>query len=291
MPDKDGVVIEEQAEPSTNQSVIVVNSLVARGSVGGRADILALERLGFPVIFLPTLVLPWHPGHGHATRLEPDAATFAALVDDIAGAAWLGEVGAVLTGYFGHAGEVAPPPTWFPRSRRRTLRPSTSATRSSATPAASSSPRRWPLPFAIACCRWPISPRPTASSSAGLPALSDSIAAARRLGPREVIVTSATTHADLIDTLVAAPVGTFRIAHRLVPDNTVHGTGDLFAALYLGHRLDGATPEDAAARATSAVCSMVEMASWEGLDEMPLAAGQDAIAAPASGVTIEKLPD
>ena len=54
-------------------SVIVVNSLVARGGVGGRASVFALERLGFPVIFVPTLVLPWHPGHGRATRMEPDA--------------------------------------------------------------------------------------------------------------------------------------------------------------------------------------------------------------------------
>ena len=72
----------------------------------------------------------------------------------------------------------------------------------------------------------------------------------------------------------------------------MHGTGDLFAALYLGHRLDGARPEDAAARAASAVCSMVETADRDGLDEMPLAAGQDAITAPAGGVTIdEKLTD
>ena len=71
----------------------------------------------------------------------------------------------------------------------------------------------------------------------------------------------------------------------------MHGTGDLFAALHLGHRLDGAAPEDAAARAAGAVCRMVEMARREGLDEMPLAAGQDAIAAPADGVSIEKLKD
>jgi hypothetical protein len=36
---------------------------------------------------------------------------------------------------------------------------------------------------------------------------------------------------------------------------------------------------------------MVELARREGLDEMPLAAGQDAIAAPADGVSIEKLTD
>ena len=51
-------------------TVIVVNSLVARGSVGGRASVFALERLGFPVVFVPTVVLSWHPGHGRATRMR-----------------------------------------------------------------------------------------------------------------------------------------------------------------------------------------------------------------------------
>ena len=62
------------------------------------------------------------------------------------------------------------------------------------------------------------------------------------------------------------------LTHRWTAANAVHGTGDLFAALYLGHRLDGAAPEDAAARAASAVCTMVEAANRDGLDEMPLAA-------------------
>ena len=274
-------------------SVIVVNSLVARGSVGGRASVFALERLGFPVIFLPTLVLPWHLGHGRAARLEPDAATFAALADDIAGAAWLGEVGAVLTGYFGHAGEVAPTARLVAAVKAANPEaihlcdPIIGDTGGLFQPqAVAIAIRDHLLPLADIATPNRFELGWLAGADDG-----DSIAAARRLGPREVIVTSATTHADSIETLVAAPAGNFRITHRWVPDNTVHGTGDLFAALYLGHRLDGAKPEDAAARATSAVCSMVEMASRAGLDEMPLAAGQHAIAAPATGVTIEKLTD
>jgi pyridoxine kinase len=48
-------------------TVVVLNSLVARGAVGGRTCVFALERMGFPVVFVPTVILPWHPGHGPAS--------------------------------------------------------------------------------------------------------------------------------------------------------------------------------------------------------------------------------
>ena len=82
-------------------AVISISSHVARGTVGNRAVVLALESLGFPVWAVPTVTLPWHPGHGPSTRIVPPPAQFAAMVDDLAGSPWLGEVGAVITGYFG----------------------------------------------------------------------------------------------------------------------------------------------------------------------------------------------
>ncbi|MEJ0097624.1 MAG: hypothetical protein WDM84_06470 [Bauldia sp.] len=87
-------------------AVIVVNSHVARGSVGGRASVFGLERLGFPVWSVPTIVLSWHPGHGPATRFVPAGADFAAVLGDLARAAWLPEVGAMLAGYLGDVGQV-----------------------------------------------------------------------------------------------------------------------------------------------------------------------------------------
>src|SRR5882724_8453774 len=87
-------------------AVIVVNSLVARGGVGGRASVFALERLGFPVWSVPTVLLSWHPGHGPATRIVPQAVEFQRLIADLATARWLGEVGAILTGYLGDVAQV-----------------------------------------------------------------------------------------------------------------------------------------------------------------------------------------
>src|SRR5690606_38585310 len=88
------------------RAVIVISSHVARGSVGNRAAVFALEQLGFQVWAVPTIMLPWHPGHGPGTRIVPDAEQFSALMKNLADAPWLGEVGAVLSGYLGDAGQA-----------------------------------------------------------------------------------------------------------------------------------------------------------------------------------------
>ena len=88
-------------------SVIVISSHVARGSVGNRAAVFALEAHGFPVWAVPTVILPWHPGHGPATRLEHDAGAFCQFFGtDIANAPWIDEVSAILTGYMANARQI-----------------------------------------------------------------------------------------------------------------------------------------------------------------------------------------
>ena len=87
-------------------AVIVISSHVVRGSVGNRAAVFALETLGHQVWALPTIVLPWHPGHGRSTRLTFDEADFDAAIDDLIRAPWIGEVKAVLSGYFGNAAQA-----------------------------------------------------------------------------------------------------------------------------------------------------------------------------------------
>ena len=86
-------------------AVIVLSSFVARGSVGARAA-FALERLGHRVWTLPTVILPWHPGHGRAHRMALPEADFAALCADLARAPWLSEVGGIITGYLGSPGQA-----------------------------------------------------------------------------------------------------------------------------------------------------------------------------------------
>jgi pyridoxine kinase len=84
--------------------VIVISSHVAYGGVGNRAAVFALERLGFPVVSVPTVVLPVHAGRGRFTRIVAPPADFAALLADIVQQA--PPAGAILSGYLAAGDQV-----------------------------------------------------------------------------------------------------------------------------------------------------------------------------------------
>lgn len=86
--------------------IISISSHVARGSVGNRASSFAFETLGFPTWTVPTIILPFHPGHGMATRIETDARQFAGLLDDLVNSPWTGEIAAIMTGYIANLGQI-----------------------------------------------------------------------------------------------------------------------------------------------------------------------------------------
>lgn len=271
-------------------AVAVVSSHVVRGGVGGRAVVFALERLGFPVWSLPTVVLPWHPGHGRATRILPESGTFASAVGDLVRASWLAEVGGVLTGYFGAAGQVAEAsrlvgavkaanpgalflcdPVVGDSGGLFQPRAVVDAIRRQLVPLADiATPNRFEL-MALA---------------GGAAADNDELAVmAAALGPREVVVTSAFAREGKVAMLLVEPGGIHLATHDHVA-GAPHGTGDLFAALYLAHRLDGAAPVSALERAASAVLAVVRVAAETCADELPLAAAQRALVAPPAGVTV-----
>ena len=91
-----------------------------------------------------------------------------------------------------------------------------------------------------------------------------------------------------IGTLLVTKDGAHLATHRMLPD-APNGTGDLFAALYLGHRLDGVTAPVALERAVAAVLRLVERAAELKADELPLADAQDAFVAAPVGVTVTRV--
>jgi pyridoxine kinase len=265
-------------------AVIVVSSLVARGSVGARASQFALERLGFPVWLVPTVTLAWHPGHGPSARITPDPALFRALTDDLARSPHLPEVGAVLTGYFGHAGQVEAAADLV--TAARAINPElvflcdpvigdhyglfqppeiAEAVRDRLLPLADmAKPNRHELAWL---------------AGRDLPDEAALVAAARELGPPEVVVTSAHAGKGAVGNLAVTAGEVHRAEHPLQP-SAPHGTGDLLSALYLAARLDGDGAEAALRRAVGATVEMIDLAIERGTNEMPLAAGQDLFAGP-----------
>ncbi|MEJ1159809.1 pyridoxal kinase [Prosthecomicrobium sp. N25] len=282
-------------------AVLVVSSLVARGAVGGRAAVFVLERMGHPVWFLPTVLLPWHPGHGRASRSLPAEADFEALAGDLARAPWLAEVGAVLTGYFATPAQVEAAAALVDAVK-------------GANPAAlhlcdpvlgdlrpdGSGGLYVPEPTALAI-RDRLVPRADivtpnrfeAGWLAGLPVstTAETLAAARALGRRIAVVTSAPAMmARSVAALMVTEARAIQAEHPLV-DGAPHGTGDLFAAAFLARVLGGAAPEAALERAAATVFDMVARSVRAGADELLLAPEQDVIAHSMASVSIRTVAE
>lgn len=264
--------------PRQKSAVIVVNSEVSRGSVGGRATVFVLERLGFPVWWVPTVTLPWHAGQGPATRLRPTDADFTAFLADLAVAPWLGEVGAIMTGYLGAASQVGPIVHLVDAVRR--ANPDAIYL---CDPIIGDVGGLYQPEVVAAAIRDELLPRadmatPNRHEFAWLTGTSPSdnaelTVAARSLGPREVVVTSAFAEDGAIGNLLIDESRVSLVSHD-VTTSPPHGTGDLLSALYLGQRLEAFRPVDALERAAAATWRLIRLAGELGTDEMPLVAGQ-----------------
>lgn len=88
------------------KTIVVFSSHVVRGTVGLRAAALALEALGNQVWSVPTTILSFHPGHGQPAGFRAETDAFAALCDSLSASPWVGEIDAVLCGYFASADQV-----------------------------------------------------------------------------------------------------------------------------------------------------------------------------------------
>ncbi|NGO65225.1 pyridoxal kinase PdxY [Rhizobium daejeonense] len=275
-------------------AVIVISSHVVRGSVGNRAAVFALESLGFPVWALPTVVLPWHPGHGPSTRLTFPEADFDKVIDDLIRAPWLSEVSAVLTGYFGNAAQ--------PRSVARLITalkernpdliyvcdpvmgdlgglyvPEATAAgiRDHLIPLATiATPNRYELAWLV---------------GSALETNKDIVDAALSLGPPQMLVTSAVP-------MMAGGTGNLylsgRIAllaeHRLI-ENPPNGLGDLLSALFLAWLLEGLPEERALQLATAGVYEMLARTAKKGGDELTLESDASSLASPMALVQMRRL--
>lgn len=275
------------------RAAVVISSLVVTGAVGGRATAFVLERLGFPVWFLPTVILPWHPGHGRSTRVALADTPFAGAVADLAGSPGLGEVGAILTGYFGDAAQIAVAAEFVAAAKARNpdlvylcdpvigdagglYQPAEvmAAIRERLLPLADiATPNRHELVALTG---------EVVSDNAGL------VGPARGLGPREVVVTSGFAPEGETGALVVTPEAAVLARHDALPD-APNGTGDVFAGLYLGHSLGGAAPAVALERAAAGTLAAVRAAVAMGLGDLPLAEAQDAVVGADEGVTVVRV--
>lgn len=275
-------------------AVIVISSHVVRGSVGNRAAVFALEVLGHPVWALPTIVLPWHPGHGPATRLRFPDDDFESAIDDLIRAPWLGEVSAILTGYFGSPRQPAAVARLVRAAKERNPKltyvcdpvmgdlgglyipvETATAIRDHLIPIADiATPNRYEL-------QWMVGSELTSNQQI--------IDAALSLGPKRMLVTSAVPMmAGGTGNLLLSGRSALLAEHRLI-DNPPNGLGDVLAAVFLARLLDGVDEETALRTATASVFEILARTAKRGGDELALESDASSLSTPMAMVQMRRL--
>ena len=284
---------------NTNQAeapraVIVVSSHVARGSVGNRAAVFALETLGFPVWAVPTVILPWHPGHGRATRIVPPAEQFAALMADLARAPWLGEVGAVLSGYLGEASQADAVAELVGAVKARNpsalyvCDPVMGDSGGLYVPEATAAALRDRL-MPLADIATPNRFELAWMAGAELPDLKSTVAAALHAGPATMLVTSAPAMmAGSTGNLLLDASQVLLAEHRPI-DRPPNGLGDLTGAIYLARTLAGQPPAKALQSTTAAVYEILARTAKRGGDELQLETDAQSLSHPMAMVQMRHL--
>ncbi|MBD0413992.1 pyridoxal kinase PdxY [Oryzicola mucosus] len=278
----------------TPRAVIVISSHVARGSVGNRAAVFALETLGFPVWAVPTVILPWHPGHGRATRIVPPADQFAALMGDLERAPWLGEVAGVLSGYLGDAAQADAVASLVRAVKARNPKalyvcdpvmgdlgglyvplPVAEAMRDVLLPIADiATPNRYELAWL---------------AGASLDDIKSVVSAALHAGPSTMLVTSAPAMmAGSTGNLLLDGSQALLAEHRII-DRPPNGLGDLTGAVFLARLLAGHTPLKALQSTTAAVYEILARTAKRGGDELQLETDSQSLSHPMAMVHLRHL--
>ncbi len=292
-----GTVCNEREMPMSDRpapAVLVISSHVVRGSVGNRAAAFALETLGHPVWALPTVVLPWHPGHGPSTRLTFPEADFDRAIDDLIGAPWLPEIKAVLTGYFGSAAQVRSVARLIAVLKERNPdllyvcdpvigdlgglyvpEATASAIRDELIPLASlATPNRYELAWMAGC---------ELDSNAAI------IEAAPSLGPPRMLVTSAVPMmTGSTGNLYLSARHALLAEHRLI-ENPPNGLGDLLSSVFLARLLAGISEERALQLATASVFEILARSVKRGSDELTLESDYSSLSTPMAMVQMRRL--
>ncbi|KQY23781.1 pyridoxal kinase PdxY [Rhizobium sp. Root483D2] len=281
------------SEPASG-AVIVISSHVIRGSVGNRAAVFALETLGYPVWAVPTVILPWHPGHGPSTRVTIGEDDFNAVIDDLIRAPWAGEVRAVLSGYLGGAHQAqgvarlvnalrvnkpdlfyACDPVMGDVGGLYVPEATAVAMRDILLPLASlATPNRFELSWLC---------------GAELETNAAFLEAALSLGPARMLVTSAVPMMQgSTGNLYLSGNHALLAEHRLI-DNPPNGTGDLLAALFVARLLEGLNEERALQLATASVFEIIARTGKRGADELTLERDASSLATPMAMVQMRRL--
>ena len=240
------------------------------------------------------MILPWHPGHGRATRIVPEPDQFAALMKDLENARWLGEVGAVLSGYLGDARQAVAVASLVKAVKAKNPKAlyicdpvmgdsgglyvpleTATAIRDLLMPIADiATPNRYEL-------EW--------MSGAKLDDIRSVLAAALDAGPSTMLVTSAPAMiAGGTGNLLLTPSEALLAEHRII-ERPPNGLGDLTAAIYLARLLAGQPAAKALQSTTASVFEILARTAKRGGDELQLETDAESLSHPMAMVQLRHL--
>ena len=266
--------------------ILSIQSSVAAGYVGNSAAVFPLQRLGFDVWRVDTVVFSNHPAHGrHKGRIVASGDVEALLTG-------LEELGlwprceAVISGYLGTAetGRIITDAVARIRAARKDVL-------YLCDPVIGDQGRRYVEERIVDFYREHGIPAadlvtPNAFEAhiltgIGTSTVEGALAAARALrgmGPRIAVVTGVFEQ-GLAATVAADEAGAWRVAAPRLPVPG-YGAGDTFAALLLGHLLRKADLPEALSRAVSAVHAVLAADVSGNAPDLPLIAAQDSLLSP-----------
>jgi pyridoxine kinase len=273
-------------------NVLSIQSSVAYGHVGNSAAVFPLQRLGFSVWPVNTVLFSNHTGYGDWRGPILPAEDVAEVVRGIEDRGVLGDCDAVLSGYLGDASlgrvvldavdkvKAANPraayccdPVMGDTGRGFFVRPGIPEfVRDRAVPRADIvTPNQFELEFL---------------SGVTVRTLEEALGASdrvRALGPDLVLTTSLLPRRDgpggNIGMLAVSEGGAWLVETPLLPLE-VNGAGDATAALFLAHRLRGGGPAEALSKTASSIHAVLEATQGAGAREIRIVEAQDTIAAP-----------
>ena len=280
-------------------NVLSIQSSVVYGRVGNRAAVPVLERLGHDVWPLDTVAFSNHPAHGAFRGRIVPAAEVAALIEGLAARGVLGRCDAVLSGYLGDPATAAVVADAVGRTR---------AAHASALyccdPVIGEVGRgvyvRAGIPEAIRDRLVPladvVTPNPfelellTGVAATTLDAARAAAGVLIGLGPGLVVATGLqlTEAPGELGVLAATREEAWLVRH---PRRAVRawGTGDAFAALFLGVYLGRRDARAALEHAVAALDGVLAVAEAADADELPLVRAQNALVHPEARFTAERL--
>lgn len=277
------------------KAVIVISSHVARGSVGNRAAVFALETLGFPVWAIPTVTLPWHPGHGKATRIVASNTEFDNFLTDIANTPWIDEVGAILTGYMANPTQVISVTKLISKLKDKNpdliylcdpvigdeaglyiQQETAQAIQKKFIPLCDiATPNRFELAWL--------------TNKKAPDTIAETLSLAQQLGSAQVLTTSSPAESSNQTGNLYYSAKTKLLANHNQFKNPPNGPGDLTAAIYLGHLLSDMAPNKNLSLTTASVFEILQNATMLGSIELNLESDAQSIVKPKAEISIKSI--